>query len=104
LNAILASWKGKERLWKVFWIYNWLFGTAVGIGVEAASKALPVPAFLVVAVLVLIWAVWVTVSLWRCAFNSSWRGWGYIVRAIVVLAVIAIVFAVIGIFLDDDVA
>jgi hypothetical protein len=76
LKAILASWKGHERLWKVFWIYNWLCGTAVGIGVEAAAKVLPWPALLVIAVFALIWAVWVTVSLWRCAFNSSWRGWG----------------------------
>jgi hypothetical protein len=103
LDAILASWKGHERLWKVFWIYNGLFGTAVGIGVAAAAKVLPWPALLVIAVFVLIWVVWVTVSLWNCAFNSSWRGWGYIVRAGVVLGIIAIVIALVGVFPDDDV-
>jgi len=101
VDTIVASWKGNERLWKVFWIYNWLVGTAVGIGVEAASNSLPMSAFLVVAVLILIWAVWVTVSLWRCAFNASWRGWGYIVRAVVGLAVIATVLAAAGLFLDE---
>jgi hypothetical protein len=103
LKAILASWKGHERLWKVFWIYNWLCGTAVGIGVEAAAKVLPWPALLVIAVFVLIWAVWVTVSLWRCAFNASWRGWGYLVRAGIVLGVMAIVVTLVGVFPDDDV-
>ena len=33
-------------------------------------------------------AVWVLVAMWRCAFNVNWRGWGYIVRGILILTVI----------------
>jgi hypothetical protein len=99
MNAIKASWNGQERLWKVFWIYNWLFGIAIGLASEAAESALPRPVSLAVSVFGLAWAVWVTVSLWRCAFNADWRGWGYVVRAIVVLAVIATAVLIAALFL-----
>lgn len=104
LNAIRASWSGNERLWKVFWIYNWLFGTAIGIGSEAAANVLPWPALLVIGLLTVAWAIWITVSLWRCAFNASWRGWGYIVRAIVVVSVVAAIFGILVALFDEGVA
>jgi len=104
MNAIKASWTGNERLWKVFWIYNWLFGTAIGVGSEAAEKALPWPALLVISLFTVVYAIWVIVSLWRCAFNASWRGWGYIVRVMVVVTVIGMVLVGVGVFLDEGVA
>ena len=103
LDFVRSSWDGSERLWKVFWIYGVMAGTAIGTGVHFASKVLSVPELLLVTATALSWALWVTVSLWRCAFNSSWRGWGYGVRAGIVLGVTAIVVELVGALPDDDV-
>ena len=104
MDAIKASWNGNERLWKVFWIYNWLFGAAFDLAWQVAEPRLPVAAQAVLGLLALVWAVWVLVSLWRCAFNSSWRGWGYIVRGFVVVCVLATILVVGAEFFGDEVA
>lgn len=84
MNQIKAAWKGDEKLWKVFWIYNWLFGTAFGIGMDY-SENFGLLIQLVVLVVVTAWLVWVVVALWRCSFNARWRGWGYVVRTLMVI-------------------
>ena len=104
MDAIKASWKGNERLWKVFWIYNWLFGAAFDLAWKAAEPRLPIAAEVVLALLGLVWGVWVIVSLWRCAFNASWRPWGYIARGLVVVSVLAGILVVGAGFFGDEVA
>jgi len=102
LDAFRSGWDGSARLWKIFWVYGAVVGTAIGIGVDLASRVLSTSQLFVIAVPVLSWALWLTVSLWRCAFNSSWRGWGHGVRAAIVLGVAAVVVALVGVFPDDD--
>ena len=89
---ITEAWQGHEKIWKVFWIYHVLVSVSVGIALESYLNAFLWKAGLAVSVAFLIaalvWVVWCYVSLWRCAFNSRWSGWGYIVRAYVVLNVV----------------
>ena len=94
MEPIARAWRGQERLWKVFWLYNFLLGSAVIAAIDAVP-AEQVVLVIFILVTALAWAVWVGVSLWRCAFNSSWRGWGYIARGLVVLSVFLVC---IGIF------
>jgi len=88
-NFISRSWLGTEKLWKVFWLYNVLTGLVVDFifnklllgnnnQLTALFVALLAPYF-----------IWVFVALWRCAFNSRWPALGYVVRALIVLALLA---------------
>jgi hypothetical protein len=94
MNEIAKAWRGEERLWKVFWIYNFLIGIAMGMPIEYIENLIALSIFFIAVFLP--WGVWVTVSMWRCAFNSGWRGWGYIVRGIVILALVAIVLMIVA--------
>lgn len=80
-NLIRAAWKGDEQLWKVFWIYQFLFGIAFSLGLDFSAN-FGLLAEIVVRVVEVVWLVWVVVAQWRCSFNARWRGWGYVVRAL----------------------
>lgn len=90
-KALGAAWKGDEKLWKVFWIYQWLFGIALASG-WVLSENVGLLAEGVVLVVVAVWFVWVVVAQWRCSFNARWRGWGYFVRALLFITVGGLVF------------
>ena len=86
------AWQGGERLWKVFWVYYLLVAVLIGFGSGLAvwlDFQFPGLASLAAlfGVAVFIWVIWAYVSLWRCALNVQWLGWGYIVRAFVVAQV-----------------
>lgn len=87
-KAIRGAWKGEERLWIVFWVYFWLIGIVVSVGSGFLADA-GLLAELVAGVLGAAWLVWIAVSQWRCSSNTSWRGWGYVVRVLVVFSVVA---------------
>ena len=90
MELIYKSWGGQEKLWKVFWIYGVLFALPFVAAFLIAGK---IGTFLLVLVglIYLIYLVWVYVSMWKCSFNCGWRGWGYIVRVLVVLNVLSMV-------------
>lgn len=54
MEDIKAAWKGEETLWKVFWIYNFLLGTALGLAMDYAPR-LSLIIEVVVYLVVLIW-------------------------------------------------
>lgn len=89
MSGIRSAWKGEEKLWKVFWLYNFLAGIFIGFVLGAIPDGTAL--FTVVAIAALAWVIWATVSIWRCAFNAGWKGWGYIVRVLVVLSLISLV-------------
>ena len=93
MNTITKSWKGTESLWIVFWIHN----TLIGFFVEKIAEGLELNGtewlYYFLSALSVAWAIWASVSLWRCAFNSSWRGWGYLVRLILSLIIVLILIA-----------
>lgn len=84
MEWVLQAWRGKERCWKVFWIYGVLVGIIWRLllaqldNIPAASIAVGIAHF--------VYIIWLLVSQYRCAFNLDWKFWGYIVR-ILVLAV-----------------
>ena len=85
MNQIKAAWKGDEKLWKVFWVF--FLPVAIPLGIARFFAGWYVIQYESLVFAVLIWAVWVYVSLWRCAFNARWPGWGYIIRAFVILVI-----------------
>ncbi|MFZ5523562.1 MAG: zinc ribbon domain-containing protein [Pseudomonadota bacterium] len=101
---IIRAWNGEERLWIVYWLYNvlgiFLLRLLAAIGVIAITainafivKAIVGIVFLVLYIAYFIWAVG---SLWKCAFNVKWKGWGYLGRAYVLM----FVFALLGIMVS----
>lgn len=86
-DFITRAWTGRERLWKVYWIY----GALAGVGLLLVLRmllAVGMPQLLMFAI-VAPYQVWLVVSTWRCAFNAGWRGWGYIARFLTVVSVVA---------------
>jgi len=85
-KIFVQSWKGQERLYKLFWVYGFginlvffIIGVVAGI-LQAPLILLPfVPLYVA-------FIVWLLVAMWRCAHNVSWTGWTYVARAWVLLA------------------
>ncbi len=83
---LIDSWRGRSPAYKVFWVYAvpiniLLFISGVAAGYFASSHPWITSFVFVVGPLYLIFLVWFCVSLWRCAFNVGWSGWGYLSRA-----------------------
>ena len=94
-NRFVRSWRGKERAYKVFWFYavpiNLVFYVLGAIaGYVAATNPAVSMLILVAAPVYLVFLAWFCVSLWRCAFNVGWSGWGYLSRGWVALVVVGI--------------
>jgi len=83
-GIIRRAWGGEVRLWKVFWLYFVLAleGAIVVVGYLIGLFGLP---YLALWAVIAPLAVWAAVSVWRCAFNAGWRGWGYLARIFVVV-------------------
>lgn len=80
-DFIKKSWTGTEPIWRVFWIYG------VPVLVVAFYLSLPYPSRLFVVVF-FTYFTWLQVSLWRCAYNSRFRWFGYIVRTTVLVMIL----------------
>ena len=85
MNQIKAAWKGDEKLWKVFWVFFLI--VAITLGIVRFFNPYFLIQYEILVFAILIWAVWVHVSLWRCAFNARWSRWGYIIRAFVIVVI-----------------
>ena len=80
-----SAFGGSEPLGEIFWLYVVVAGIggllvlSVGAGLIVA---VPYGGFILLAVGLLITSYfgWALVAVWRCAFNVSWRGWGYLAR------------------------
>ena len=102
---VATCWRGGERLWKVFWLFGVVGAAAVGyvVGlVEGVVRSSPMwigagVMFWGLAVVASVaYQVWAYVSIWRCAFNAGWKGWGAIARALAVLGALGMIFAIVG--------
>jgi hypothetical protein len=97
---VTRAWKGEERLWKVFWLYNILymyilaqlsnFLLAVGASGEKNGFNNTKVFVLISSLVFIIYMIWAVCSLWKCAFNVERKWWGYIVRTYVVLFVLGL--------------
>lgn len=91
MRDIRESWNGTVRLWKVFWLYGVApLASFISVMIYAVRFGDVVEA--ITAILCLIWLIWLAVSLWRCAFNSNWAGWGYLTRVLEVVIVVSLLW------------
>jgi hypothetical protein len=92
-SAIAKVWRGEERLFVVFWWYYVVASFVLGPGLAVAVPLLLpfVPRAIGIWSAYAIGAayfVWISVGLWRCAFNVESRAWGYVVRIVVILDIL----------------
>jgi hypothetical protein len=70
MNEIIKNvWYGREKLWKVFWVYKVLIGGLLGIFFQILEDAkLELPSIAILAFYT-IYHVWVLKGLYICRFN-----------------------------------
>lgn len=95
MGWLSSGWDGEEDLWKLAWIYGALFiflghvlcvivRLFTDISIDSPSSG----AGILVTVIEAAYYVWLMVSLWRCAFNAGWSGWGYLTRFAVIICAV----------------
>jgi hypothetical protein len=107
-QSLRAHWQGRASLASAYWLIGVLGGIVVSTLLTLAVTL--VDSTLVHLLVLLAWItydIFALVSIWRCAWNTSWKGWGYMARAVVLLGVLgylavvaALVIAVLPDFLE----
>ena len=88
-GIVRSAWHGDTHLWKAFWLY-FLMGLSSAVLLAGYVFGLVgIPTFAVWIVIAPV-AVWAAVSVWRCAANSRWQGWGYLARAVLIVQLLGI--------------
>ena len=105
-SFLLSYWNGERKLWKAFWImgfvfqilffYFLLFLSYIGF-LFGLTWSIKVIIFLISN----IYTIWISVSIWNCAYNVKNKIWGDLSRVIVVLNVILIFLIYTGIISFD---
>jgi len=101
------AWNGQLELWKVYWGSS-LMMLIIRLVTEFILYLLPnetkihqeqvAIATFIVLIPIIIFALWSTIAVWRCAPNAKWAGWNYIVRGQIVIVCVLIVAAIFYIF------
>lgn len=89
--GVNKAWKGEERAWKVFWIYSLVLGFLFEKLLEVIVKLDNGYLTILYAIVILVWIVWCSASMWKCAFNTNWKYWGYLTRGLMVLIPVSII-------------
>lgn len=84
-QSLTAHWKGEASLASAYWLIGVLGGMVFSLlSIMLASSS----AILLVFIAWIPYSIFALVSIWRCAWNSSWRGWGYLARSVVVVNIL----------------
>ncbi len=102
MEFITDSLKGREPLWKVFWLYTIVLGLVLTVIFGTVVDSLGTIGWTLVIALTALWGLWVLIALWQCAFQTEWRGWAYLARTAVILIVIVVVVEFAVVLNDGD--
>ncbi|MDX1610093.1 MAG: hypothetical protein R3225_08230 [Halofilum sp. (in: g-proteobacteria)] len=103
MKAIVQRyWRGDGPLWRVFWLWgvvgSWLLAAVFLLAVQGLGISWPL--YLITAVIMLGYTVWILVSVWRCAEHAQPEYWGAIARALTVAWALNVIL--VGAFLGLD--
>jgi hypothetical protein len=96
-NFLKRVWRGEEKLWMAFWVCGFLGSILVQILIMALAF-LGFAGIIAGAVLLLAFAIWNLVAVWRSAWNAGAKIWGILARILVVLAIPGYAIFIIGMF------
>ncbi|WP_124614027.1 hypothetical protein [Burkholderia sp. Bp9143] len=93
MTIIMRALRGEERLWKVWWLGGLGFTIAnlmwlkyvVRPGAIWSSDEGTRNTIVALYLMVVVASIALQFASWQCAFNVRWRGWGWIVRASIVI-------------------
>ncbi len=95
MSSLSKAWRGEERLWKVFWIYGVIGTIVLLVLLSIVNSIFGSTIAIVYALIIVAYTLWLTVAEWRCAFQTDWKIWGYVVRILIVLNLIGLVSGII---------
>ena len=102
MSTITQYWNGDGPLWRIFWIWgvigSWILAGLFALG--AANFGVTWGLFLVAAVVMVAYTIWILISVWRCADNTQEKHWSPISRALTVAWALNVLF--VGGFLFFD--
>ena len=83
-KKIVDHWNGRARLASAFWLLGVIGLHLLSFFINlVAARGHPI-ATVVCVIVWLSYYIFALVSIWRCAWNTVWKGWGYIARAYVI--------------------
>ena len=97
LQYLTEHFRGSRPLWSAFWLIGvtgFLSTLTIAwflLRVRLGRAGSPI-AFVAVIGQMALWVVYLAeaaTSIWRCAYNTNWRGWGHLARGFLVLLVVA---------------
>ena len=95
------AWRGDLRLWQVFWIGKLLLSCALYLLVSGLSALfdsnLPIMLY---SLIFPFYFIFISVAIWRCAPNTNNKIWMYLVRAQIILLLVAVIVLVGFVVLD----
>lgn len=95
-QIIKNSWYGKEKLWRVFWLYKFIGGGVTTILVELAIHLESNLLLACCLALYFVFSIWVLKSVFACRFNSTYQK--YLPKIIEIFIFINIFFLIFSIF------
>jgi hypothetical protein len=102
---IKRGYAGKERLWKIFWIFYVGIFMVFDFIYSGLSGVLTRSLYTDLAFVSSIysWAICGGIPVWRCAFNVNLKGWGYLARTIAIIPICFVFLSIptLGMFLFD---
>lgn len=95
-------WRGEGPLWRVFWLWgvvgSWLLA-ALFAG-AASTFGVTLPLYLVTALIMAAYTIWIVGSVWRCAMNVASPQWTPVARGLTVAWALNVLL--VGAFLGLD--
>ena len=96
-QSLRAHWNGQASLASAYWLIGVLGGVVFSVLFNLLASS---PIALLIFLVWVPYTVFALVSIWRCAWNTSWKGWGYIARALVLLNVLSVLGALASVLLQ----
>ena len=97
-RSLRAFWEGRASLADAFGLLaiigGLVIGLVIGIVISFAETQGWAILYIISGILYIVFIVFVCVSIWRCAWNTSWKVWGYLARSIVIISVIQLVVGI----------
>jgi len=92
-QSLMAHWHGQASLASAYWLIGVLGSVVFSTLFNLLGSN---PLVLLIFLAWIPYTVFALVSIWRCAWNTSWKGWGYIARALVILNALYVLAALAG--------
>lgn len=95
----VRAFHGEARLWTVFWLMGFALILPMIIGIPMIHTTFgssPKTSLGIMIFYILLLQGFHLLCVWKCAFNCGWSGWGYIARIIAVIAILGLLFQILG--------